>query len=110
MNPALNKLQPYPFERLRALLAGAQANIVVLDEYLRLAGNKAAVAARLHISRPALYKKLAAIEAALGVDLDDGESRTSLHVALMVLDAQRLRRPIEISTEPAHAEIVDPYT
>ncbi|MBM0105060.1 succinyldiaminopimelate transaminase [Steroidobacter sp. S1-65] len=24
MNPALNKLQPYPFERLRALLAGAQ--------------------------------------------------------------------------------------
>ncbi|MGU3654339.1 PucR family transcriptional regulator [Mycolicibacterium sp. A43C] len=105
-----HRVQAFAESELKVLLAGDQANIVVLGEYLRLAGNKAAVAARLHISRPALYKKLAAIEAALGVDLDDGESRTSLHVALMVLDAQRLRRPVEISTEPAHAEIVDPYT
>ena len=55
----------------------------------------AAVAARLHLSRPALYKRLGAIRAALGVDLDDGESMTSLHVALMVLDA-RSRAGIDI--------------
>ena len=53
------------------------------------------MAARLHLSRPALYKRLGAIRAALGVDLDDGESMTSLHVALMVLDA-RSRAGIDI--------------
>ena len=61
-------------------------DLAVLREYLRLAGNKAAVAQRLHMSRPALYKRLDAIRDALGVDLDDGESMTSLHVAIMVLD------------------------
>lgn len=59
----------------------------MLRTYLQLAGNKAALAERLHISRPALYKRLEAIRAALGVDLDDGESMTSLHVALLVLEA-----------------------
>jgi N-succinyldiaminopimelate aminotransferase len=36
MNPALNKLQPYPFERLRALLAGAQppANLSHIAMYI----------------------------------------------------------------------------
>lgn len=105
-----HRVQAFAESELKALLTGDQANLAVLQEYLRLAGNKAAVATRLHISRPALYKKLAAIGSALGVDLDDGESRTSLHVALMVLDAQRLRRPVEVSTEPVPAEIVDPYT
>lgn len=105
-----HRVQAFAESELKELLTGDQANLAVLQEYLRLAGNKAAVAARLHISRPALYKKLAAIGSALGVDLDDGESRTSLHVALMVLDAQRLRRPVEVSTEPVPAEIVDPYT
>ena len=48
-------------------------------------GNKAALAKRLHLSRPTLYSRLAALERLLGVDLDDAESRTSLHVAMMVL-------------------------
>ena len=64
---------------------GELSNVTVLSEYLAAAGNKAAAAERLHISRPALYKRLAAIRELLGVDLDDGESRTSLHVALLVL-------------------------
>lgn len=36
MNPALNKLQPYPFERLRTLLAGAQppANLSHISMYI----------------------------------------------------------------------------
>jgi len=82
------RVQTFAETELRALLAGDPAHIDLLREYLKLAGNKAAVAARLHISRPALYKRLAAVRSALGVDLDDGESMTSLHVALMVLDAQ----------------------
>ncbi|KRD12035.1 PucR family transcriptional regulator [Mycobacterium sp. Root265] len=82
------RVQTFAETELRALLAGDPAHLDLLREYLKLAGNKAAVAARLHISRPALYKRLAAVRSALGVDLDDGESMTSLHVALMVLDAQ----------------------
>ncbi|MGW0163302.1 PucR family transcriptional regulator [Mycobacterium sp. NPDC003323] len=105
-----HRVQAFAETELKALLADDPANIAVLQEYLRLAGNKAAVAARLHISRPALYKRLDTIGAALGVDLDDGESRTSLHVALMVLDAQRLSRPVGVTPEPAPVEIIDPYT
>lgn len=82
------RVQTFAETELRSLLAGDPAQLDLLRKYLKLAGNKAAVAAALHISRPALYKRLAAVRAALGVDLDDGESMTSLHVALMVLDAQ----------------------
>ncbi|MDZ7882550.1 MAG: PucR family transcriptional regulator ligand-binding domain-containing protein [Mycobacterium sp.] len=82
------RVQTFAETELRALLAGDPAHLDLLREYLKLAGNKAAVAARLHISRPALYKRLDAVRSALGVDLDDGESMTSLHVAIMVLDAQ----------------------
>lgn len=105
-----HRVQAFAETELRALLSGDPANIEVLREYLRLVGNKAAVAQRLHISRPALYKRLASIGEALGVELDDGESRTSLHVALMVLDAQKLSRPVGSGTEPMRAEIIDPYT
>ena len=64
------------------------SNLVVLREYLRLAGNKAALAKILNMSRPALYKRLATIRRLVGVDLDDGESMTSLHVAMLILDTQ----------------------
>ncbi|GAB7067059.1 PucR family transcriptional regulator [Mycobacterium hodleri] len=57
----------------------------LLAAYLDEGGNKAALAKRLHLSRPTLYARLAALERLLGVDLDDAESRTSLHVAMMVL-------------------------
>jgi purine catabolism regulator len=54
-----------------------------------LAGNKAALAKQLHLSRPALYKRLSNIERTLGVDLADAESMVSLHVALLILDTHR---------------------
>ncbi|MGV9713866.1 PucR family transcriptional regulator [Gordonia sp. NPDC003424] len=63
----------------------------ILRGYLQLAGNKSALAGRLHMSRPSLYAKLARIEEILGVDLADGESMTSLHVALLVLDGRQAR-------------------
>lgn len=85
------RVQRFAETELKALLAeddiATPSNLTVLREYLQLAGNKAALAERLHMSRPALYKRLAAIRAALGVDLDDGESMTSLHVAVMIVDA-----------------------
>ena len=61
----------------------------MLREYLRLAGNKAALAKRLHLSRPSLYKRLSDIERTLGVDLADAESMVSLHVAMLVLETRR---------------------
>jgi purine catabolism regulator len=64
-------------------------DLAVLRGYLELAGNKSALAKRLHMSRPALYSRLAAIQRRLDMDLEDGESMTSLHVALLILDAQR---------------------
>ena len=91
------RVQQFAETELKALLLsdaiGEPSNLEVLRHFLRLAGNKAALAQRLHISRPALYKRLAAISETLGVDLDDAESMTSLHVALMILDAQKRADP-----------------
>lgn len=60
----------------------------VLRGYVQHVGNKSALASHLHMSRPSLYAKLSRIEQILGVDLADGESVTSLHVALLILDGQ----------------------
>lgn len=57
----------------------------LLAGFLEVGGNKAELANRLHMSRPTLYARLAAIERLLGVDIDDAESRTSLHVAMMII-------------------------
>jgi purine catabolism regulator len=46
------------------------------------------LAQRLHVSRPALYAKLGRIQQILGADLADGESATSLHVALLILETR----------------------
>lgn len=48
--------------------------------------SKTAAAAALAVSRPVLYERLAQLERILGVSLDDGVARTSLHVALMAAD------------------------
>ncbi len=63
-------------------------SVDVLRAYLECGGNKTAVAQRLHMSRPALYAHLRRIVETLGVSLEDGESRASLHVALMIIDAR----------------------
>jgi purine catabolism regulator len=47
------------------------------------------LATALRISRPALYKRLSAIETKLGVDLSDAESAASLYVAMLVLEVRR---------------------
>jgi purine catabolism regulator len=55
-----------------------------LGQYLDSGGNKAALARSGYLSRPTLYARLARLEELLAVDLDDAESRTSLHVALLL--------------------------
>ncbi|WP_072691127.1 PucR family transcriptional regulator [Rhodococcus marinonascens] len=57
--------------------------------FLEVGGNKTELAKRLHLSRPTLYSKLAAVQRILGVDLDDAESRTSLHTAMLILDGTK---------------------
>jgi PucR family transcriptional regulator, purine catabolism regulatory protein len=86
-------VQAFAETELRALLrtesGGAPTDLAILREYLRLAGNKAALAKRLHLSRPALYKRLSSIEQTLGIHLDDAESMVSLHVAMLILEVRR---------------------
>jgi len=91
------RVQTFAETELRSLLIHdadhGEDDMAVLRGYLELAGNKSALAKRLHMSRPALYSRLAAIQRRLGVDLDDGESMTSLHVALLILDTHRSANP-----------------
>lgn len=60
----------------------------LLERFLECGGNKAELARKSYQSRPTLYARLARLEERLGLPLDDAESRTSLHVAVLL---QRLR-------------------
>lgn len=60
----------------------------LLTQFLACGGNKSLLAQRLHLSRPALYGRLARLERRLGVSLDDPESRTFLHVALLIAEVE----------------------
>lgn len=64
----------------------------LLRVFLDCGGNKSDVAKRLHLSRPTLYSRLGALQRLLGVDLDNAESRTSLHVAMLILERTALHR------------------
>jgi len=68
---------------------GAQT-FELLRVFLECGGNKSEVAKRLHLSRPTLYSRLGALQRLLGVDLDNAESRTSLHVAMLIFERAAL--------------------
>ncbi|WP_249203840.1 PucR family transcriptional regulator [Brevibacterium sp. SMBL_HHYL_HB1] len=55
----------------------------LLGLHLAHGGNKSAMARAGYLSRPALYARIAKLQDRLGVSLDDAESRTALHVALL---------------------------
>ncbi|MBO1268229.1 PucR family transcriptional regulator [Arthrobacter cavernae] len=69
---------------LEAEAQGREGLLDLLGKYLEAGGNKAALARNGYLSRPTLYARLAKLEELLAVDLDDAESRTSLHVALLL--------------------------
>jgi len=86
------RVQTFVERELGALLAAEPGSSLlgVLAAYLAAGGNKAAAAKNSHLARPTFYERLRRIERILGTDLDSAESRTSLHVALLALDASRL--------------------
>ncbi|WES62980.1 PucR family transcriptional regulator [Microbacter sp. GSS18] len=56
----------------------------VLEAMLAHPGNRTAAASASHLSRSVFYQRIALIEELLDVDLDDGETQTALHLALLV--------------------------
>ena len=86
------RLQTFVERELGALLAAdpGAGLIDVLATYLAAGGNKAAAAKASHLARPTFYERLRRIERICGTDLGSAESRTSLHVALLALNASRV--------------------
>ncbi|RVX39840.1 CdaR family transcriptional regulator [Nonomuraea polychroma] len=64
--------------------------VSTLRHYLDAAGNKTVAAQAADLSRQTLYQRLHIIERLLGSDLESGQRRTELHVALTALDVLRL--------------------
>lgn len=86
-DPRLVSFADSELGRLRAHDARHDGDLVgTLRAYLHARGNKSSMARSGHLSRPALYARLAKIQDVLGVDLEDAESNLSLHVALLVSD------------------------
>ena len=73
-----------------ALLAADPGLLDALAAYLAAGGNKAEAAKASHLARPTFYERLRRIERICGTDLSSAESRTSLHVALLALNASRI--------------------
>ncbi|MFC9928063.1 PucR family transcriptional regulator [Streptomyces sp. NPDC127190] len=83
------QVQSFAERELDGLLGDAEPELLgVLRTYLATGRNKSRTAQLHHVSRPALYRRLEAIQARLGVDLDDFEQAASVHIALLAHDAQ----------------------
>ncbi|OLF07311.1 hypothetical protein BLA60_27430 [Actinophytocola xinjiangensis] len=82
--------------QLRPLLdreaRGERPLLPLLRRFLQLGGNKAELARELSLSRATLYKRLATVERLLEADLDDGETRAALHLAVLTHDLGPARR------------------
>jgi PucR family transcriptional regulator, purine catabolism regulatory protein len=85
------RLQAFAERELSRLLVHDDATgsqlVPALTAYLEAGGNKAAAAKLAHLARPTMYERLRQIEDVLGVELEPAESRLSLHVALLALQA-----------------------
>ncbi|MGW5088506.1 PucR family transcriptional regulator [Streptomyces coelicoflavus] len=83
-------VQSFAERELDGLLRGPDEDLLsVLRTYLATGRNKSRTAQLHHVSRPALYRRLEAIQGRLGVDLDDFEQAASVHIALLAHDAQQ---------------------
>ena len=86
------RLQRYAERQLSRLIEHDDRNggdlFPALRAYLASAGNKSVAAKRAGMSRQAFYQRLHTIERLLGCDLESGLQRTSLHVAVIVLDSR----------------------
>ncbi|MFJ3303877.1 PucR family transcriptional regulator [Streptomyces sp. NPDC086549] len=83
-------VQSFAERELDGLLCDPGQDLLdVLRTYLATGRNKSRTAQLHHVSRPALYRRLEAIQGRLGVDLDDFEQAASVHIALLAHDAQQ---------------------
>ena len=62
---------------------GGHSDLEVLAALLEAGGGKTQAARTLGLSRPAVYARAQRLEERLGVSLEDAESRTALHTALL---------------------------
>jgi purine catabolism regulator len=89
------RVQEYAERRLGPLLDHDARHgtdlVAALRGYLEAAGNKTVAARCAGLSRETVYHRLRTIERLLGHDLESGEQRTELHVALHAVDALRAR-------------------
>lgn len=89
------RVQEYAEQRLGGLLDHDTRHgtdlLTTLRHYLDAAGNKTSAARRGALSRETFYQRLRTIERLLDCDLESGEQRTALHVALTALDVLRVR-------------------
>lgn len=84
------QVQSFAERELDGLLCGGEGELLdVLRTYLATGRNKSRTAQLHHVSRPALYRRLEAIQVRLGIDLDDFEQAASVHIALLAHDAQQ---------------------
>ncbi len=91
-------LRGFAEQRLRPLIERDRRSrgdlLATLAAYCDNCGRKADTAADLRIKRQTLYHRLHRIEEALGADLDDGETRLALHLAL------RADRYLDLTSKP----------
>ncbi|GAB2853329.1 PucR family transcriptional regulator ligand-binding domain-containing protein [Streptomyces deserti] len=88
------RIQEYAERRLSPLIDHDTRHgtdlLTTLRHYLDAAGNKTTAARRGGLSRETVYQRLRTIERLLACDLESGEERTELHVALTALDVLRI--------------------
>ncbi|MFJ7296689.1 PucR family transcriptional regulator [Streptomyces collinus] len=87
------RIQDYTERRLGRLIDHDTRHgtdlLATLGHYLDAAGNKTTAARRGGLSRETLYQRLRTVERLLDTDLESGERRTELHVALTALRVLR---------------------
>ena len=87
------RIQEYTERQLRCLIDHDTQHgtdlLTTLRHYLDAAGNKTTAARRGGLSRETMYQRLRTIERLLARDLESGDQRTELHVALTALDVSR---------------------
>lgn len=90
------RIQDYTERRLSRLVDHDTRHgtdlLATLGHYLDAAGNKTTAARRGGLSRETMYQRLRAIERLLDTDLESGDRRTELHVALTALRVLRADR------------------
>lgn len=85
------RMQSFAHRELGALIdAGRTEELASLQVIIECWDNKARAATQLNLSRPGVYARIGKLETLLGVDLAAPETRTSLHVALMIHGAGTL--------------------